>query len=184
MSAGIATSLRQGMKRAILLLVAWSVACCSAALVQPPRGVSRRAALLGATTAVPPVFSPLAAAADAPNLEFTTARSGVQWADAKVGTGAAFQNGQRVAIDYVMSTTGARYGAKIDSTKDRQAPYSWTLGDGTTILGLEEAILGGENIPPMLPGGVRRIIVPSELAYADLAYALVVVPPCTASPLG
>ena len=53
--------------------------------------------------------------------------------------------GQRVAIDYVMSTTGARYGAKIDSTVDRQAPYAWTLGDGSTIKGLELAITGSEG---------------------------------------
>ena len=72
-----------------------------------------------------------------------------------------------------MSTTGARYGAKIDSTVDRQAPYAWTLGDGSTIKGLELAITGGEGVPPMLPGGIRRVIIPSNpksnLAYSDLA---------------
>ena len=77
--------------------------------------------------------------------------------------------GQRVAVDYVMSTTGARYGSKIDATKDRNEPYSWVLGDGTTIVGLEQAILGGDGVPPMLPGGVRRLIVPAELAYIDKA---------------
>ena len=122
---------------------------------------------------------------------------GFQYADVKVGSGSAPAPGQRVAIDYVMSTTGARYGAKIDSTVDRQAPYSWTLGDGTTIRGLELAVAGGEGVPPMLPGGVRRgaplpassgpllramphvrlrraaVIIPSNptsnLAYSDLA---------------
>ena len=107
--------------------------------------------------------------ADSPNLEFSTSSTGLKWADAKIGSGPAFVNGQRVAIDYVMSTTGARYGTKIDSTKDRQAPYSWTLGDGSTILGLEQGILGGDGVPAMLPGGVRRLLVPPELAYADLA---------------
>jgi hypothetical protein len=70
-----------------------------------------------------------------------------------------------------MSTTGARYGAKIDSTVDRQAPYAWTLGDGSTIAGLELAIIGDQSagVPPMLPGGVRRVIIPSKLAYEDLA---------------
>ena len=70
-----------------------------------------------------------------------------------------------------MSTTGARYGSKIDSTVDRQAPYAWTLGDGSTIAGLELAIIGDESagVPPMLPGGVRRVIIPSKLAYEDLA---------------
>ena len=54
-----------------------------------------------------------------------------------------------------------------------QAPYAWTLGDGSTISGLELAISGGDGVPPMLPGGVRRVIIPSNaqsnLAYAELA---------------
>ena len=129
-----------------------------------PRSLTRRS-VFGAAFAL----TPLAVAADQSSLEFKTAKSGIQYADAKPGTGEAFVKGERVAIDYVMSTTGARYGAKIDSTKDRNEPYAWVLGDGSTILGLEEAILGGDGIPPMLPGGVRRLIVPSELAYADLA---------------
>ena len=72
-------------------------------------------------------------------LQFSTAPSGVQWADAKVGTGTSFSVGSRVSIDYVMSTTGARYGSKIDSTVARNAPYSRTLGDGSTIDGLRIA---------------------------------------------
>ena len=95
--------------------------------------------------------------------------TGFQYADAKVGTGAPLKAGEKVTIDYVMSTSGARYGAKIDSTVDRQQPYRWTLGDGSTIEGLELAITGGDGIPPMQPGGVRRVIIPSNLAYADLA---------------
>ena len=73
----------------------------------------------------------------------------------------------RVEERRLRSTTGARYGTKIDSTKDRNAPYRWTLGDGSTIAGLEQAIIGGNGVPPMLPGGVRRIVVPSKLAYVD-----------------
>jgi hypothetical protein len=131
----------------------------------PPRLLLTRRSVFGAALAL----TPLVAAADGASLEFKTTSSGLQFADAKVGSGQAFVAGDRVAIDYVMSTTGARYGTKIDSTKDRNAPYSWVLGDGSTILGLEEAILGAKGIPPMLPGGVRRLIVPAELAYADLA---------------
>ena len=67
--------------------------------------------------------------------------------------------GQAISIDYVMSTTGARYGSKIYSTQDAGAPYRWKLGDGSTIPGLEEAVLS------MNPGGIRRLIIPSKLAY-------------------
>jgi hypothetical protein len=107
------------------------------------------------------------------DLQFNTADSGLQWADAKVGTGTPLREGSKVAIDYIMSTTGARYGSKIDSTVDRNEPYCWTLGDGSTIAGLEQAIMGdGKELPPMRPGGVRRVIIPSSLAYAALARPL------------
>lgn len=97
----------------------------------------------------------------APNLDFITTPTGLQYADVKKGTAASPPptDGQVISIDYVMSTTGARYGSKIYSTVDAGAPYRWKLGDGSTILGLEEAVRG------MNPGGVRRVIIPSKLAY-------------------
>jgi hypothetical protein len=137
--------------------------------------VGRRAiAPLLAAAISQPVLRPQAARAIDLNFQFAKAIDpNFQFADVKIGSGSAPVAGQKVAIDYVMSTTGARYGAKIDSTQDRQAPYSWTLGDGTTIKGLELAVMGGEGMPPMLPGGVRRVIIPSNpqsnLAYSDLA---------------
>ena len=95
-----------------------------------------------------------------PNLKFTTSSSGLQYADVKKGSGSSSPtDGQNVSVDYVMSTTGARYGSKIYSTQDAGAPYRWKLGDGTTIPGLEEAV------KDMTPGGIRRVIIPSKLAY-------------------
>jgi len=65
-----------------------------------------------------------------------------------------------------MSSTGAARGAKIYSTTDLSLPYTWTLGDGSTIKGLELAVAGGDGVPPMLPGGVRRVIISSsKLGY-------------------
>lgn len=58
-----------------------------------------------------------------------------------------------------MSTTGARYGSKIYSTVDAGSPYRWVLGDGSTLPGLEEAV------STMKPGGIRRVIIPSDLGY-------------------
>ena len=157
---------RQALRRALLLVAA-------AAALKP---LQRRAALSGLTSAA--LTQTLPARAD--ELSFSKARNGLEYADAKVGSGSPFRTGQRVAVDYVMSTTGARYGSKIDATKDRNEPYSWVLGDGTTILGLaqcilifrriigsarltgtlrtgpEQAILGGDGVPPMLHTGARR----------------------------
>ena len=162
--------------RLMTLTALLSTSCCALA----PRHMSRRSLLSttapGAAAAAAAAAVSPAAAKDAagPSLQFSTAPSGVQWADAKVGTGTSFSVGSRVSIDYVMSTTGARYGSKIDSTVDRNAPYSWTLGDGSTIDGLEQAILGDDKggMPPMRPGGVRRVIIPSALAYEGLAKPL------------
>eukprot|EP00558_Chaetoceros_sp_UNC1202_P013783 CAMPEP_0197236912 /NCGR_PEP_ID=MMETSP1429-20130617/3892_1 /TAXON_ID=49237 /ORGANISM="Chaetoceros sp., Strain UNC1202" /LENGTH=219 /DNA_ID=CAMNT_0042695805 /DNA_START=26 /DNA_END=685 /DNA_ORIENTATION=+ len=120
----------------------------------------------GATTIKP---NPSNASPEAPALNFATSKSGIQWADAKVGTGQTPQLGTTASIDYVLSTTGARYGTYIYKTADKGAPYRWTMGDGTTIAGLEETILGGEGMTPMLAGGIRRVIIPSQLAYQALA---------------
>mmetsp|Transcript_31266 Transcript_31266/g.67177 ORF Transcript_31266/g.67177 Transcript_31266/m.67177 type:complete len:210 (-) Transcript_31266:254-883(-) len=140
-----------------------------------PAGVDRRAAtsLFALAIASTRPFAAVLPASSA-ELDFkTVGPTGFQYADVKLGSGPPPTKGQRVAIDYVMSTTGARYGTKIDSTQDRQAPYSWTLGDGSTIAGVELAVAGGGEVPPMQPGGIRRAIIPSNavtnLAYADLA---------------
>eukprot|EP00980_Cylindrotheca_fusiformis_P003435 scaffold770_cov109-Cylindrotheca_fusiformis.AAC.2 len=111
--------------------------------------------------------STVAAAAD---LRFETSKTGLQYADAKLGSGQPLKQGMSATIDYVLSTTGARYGSKIFGTADKDTPYRWTLGDGSTIVGIELAILGnGEDVTPMLPGGIRRVVIPQNLGYQKLA---------------
>ncbi|CAB9530891.1 Peptidyl-prolyl cis-trans isomerase [Seminavis robusta] len=115
--------------------------------------------------------SPSSAAAGSNGLPLTTApSSGLKWADAKVGSGQPLSAGAPASIDYSMASTGGRF-PQIYTTKDKGAPYRWKLGDGSTISGVELAILGDEKdgIPPMLPGGIRRVIIPSTLGYESLA---------------
>lgn len=131
-------------------------------------GASLTAGIL-ATTAIP-VEPSNAAGGGGADLSFRTAASGLQWADARVGTGKPLETGTTATIDYVMSTTGARYGTKIFKTADLDQPYRWTLGDGTTIAGIEQAILGtSDGVDPMRPGGIRRIVIPQSLGYTKLA---------------
>jgi hypothetical protein len=120
--------------------------------------------LAAVTTLLPTITNAAAPPNAAPNLDFITTSTGLQYADIKTGatTSAPPKDGQLISIDYVMSTTGARYGSKIYSTQDAGAPYRWTLGDGSTIPGLEEAVRG------MNPGGIRRVIIPSKLAYQSI----------------
>ena len=120
--------------------------------------LGRRAALALA------VGSPLAAIAATTLPPFELSTTGLQWADLRAGTGSPLERGQRVTIDYIMTRRG---GAKIHSTVQAQQPFSFELGDGTVIAGLEQAVGGGGGVPPMLPGGARRIIVPMALGYGS-----------------
>mmetsp|Transcript_47565 Transcript_47565/g.54940 ORF Transcript_47565/g.54940 Transcript_47565/m.54940 type:complete len:230 (+) Transcript_47565:91-780(+) len=95
-------------------------------------------------------------------LVFSTSVSGgkqFQYADAKLGEGDPKKVGDPVVINYVMSSTGLSNGVKIYSTQDSGVPYQWVLGDKSTIAGLEQAVAGGDGVPPMLPGGIRRVII-------------------------
>ena len=99
--------------------------------------------------------------ANAADLVFYSSSSGksFQYADAKMGEGDPKKMGDPVVINYVMSSTGLANGVKIYSTADSGIPYQWVLGDRSTIAGLEQAIAGGDGVPPMLPGGIRRVII-------------------------
>lgn len=93
------------------------------------------------------------------DLKMTRTASGLQYADVREGSGEFPRPGTKVTLDYVMMTTGARFGNKIDSTKDRDEPFSFTLGDKNVIAGLQE------GVSSMRAGGVRRLIIPASLGY-------------------
>ena len=54
----------------------------------------------------------------------------------------------------------------MHSTREAGEPFSWTLGDGSVIEGLELAVGGGGGLPPMLVGGAR-VIVPMARGYGS-----------------
>ena len=150
------------MMRALLVVL---LATATSAL----RLVDRRQALraLTAASGAAPLAARAAAAPPSSEPETVALASGLSYQDFKVGPGSAPAKGQRVTVDYVMSTTGARYGAKIYSTKDadegRGRPFSFVLGDPSVIAGLNEAVA------TMKGGGVRRVYVPASLGYTSLA---------------
>ena len=103
------------MMRALLVVL---LATATSAL----RLVDRRHALraLTAASGAAPLAARAAAAPPSSEPETVALASGLSYQDFKVGPGSAPAKGQRVTVDYVMSTTGARYGAKIYSTKDAE----------------------------------------------------------------
>ena len=80
--------------------------------------------------------------------------NGMKVWDVKEGEGDAVKAGANVQVNYVGWTTA---GKKFDSSIDRKKSISFSL-DGV-IKGW------GEDVPGMKPGGVRRLIIPPELAY-------------------
>ena len=86
----------------------------------------------------------------------------LQTTDLVVGTGAEATTGRSLTVHY----TGWLYkasavdnkGTKFDSSVDRGAPFSFTLG-GNVIAGWNQGIVG------MKVGGQRRLIIPPSLGY-------------------
>jgi len=78
--------------------------------------------------------------------------------DVKTGDGAEAQNGSTVSVHYVGTLQS---GVKFDSSRDRGEPFVFTIGAGQVIQGWELGITG------MKVGGVRKLVIPPELAYGE-----------------
>jgi FKBP-type peptidyl-prolyl cis-trans isomerase FkpA len=87
-----------------------------------------------------------------------TTNSGLKYEDIKVGEGAKAEKGDRVEVHY---TGWLKDGKKFDSSKDRGEPFVFPLGAGRVIKGWDEGVQG------MKVGGVRKLIIPPELAYGE-----------------
>ncbi|RQV96942.1 FKBP-type peptidyl-prolyl cis-trans isomerase, partial [bacterium] len=97
-----------------------------------------------------------------------TTESGLQYIDIKVGDGASPQTGDQVSVHY----TGwlLANGRKFDSSKDRQQPFMFPLGQGRVIKGWDEGVAS------MKVGGLRQLIIPSELGYGNRGAGAVIPP--------
>ncbi len=85
-----------------------------------------------------------------------TTDSGLKYIDEKEGTGEVAKKGDAVTVHY---TGWLKNGKKFDSSRDRDEPFTFTLGAGEVIKGWDEGVAG------MKIGGKRKLIIPSELAY-------------------
>jgi peptidylprolyl isomerase len=90
--------------------------------------------------------------------ETVTTESGLQYIDITIGTGPAAVPGDSLAVDYTGWTQADNQ--LFDSSIGR-TPFTLVLGAGEVIDGWDEGLVG------MQQGGMRRLIIPPDLAYGE-----------------
>jgi FKBP-type peptidyl-prolyl cis-trans isomerase len=82
--------------------------------------------------------------------------TGLKYLELKPGTGPSPQAGQTAVVHYTGWLTD---GKKFDSSRDRNQPFEFPVGQGRVIKGWDEGVAS------MKVGGVRKLIIPPELGY-------------------
>ena len=84
----------------------------------------------------------------------TTTASGLVYEELLVGDGDEAAAGHHVTVHYTGWLTD---GTKFDSSKDRDDPFVFGLGQGQVIKGWDEGVAG------MKVGGKRKLTIPPQL---------------------
>jgi len=89
--------------------------------------------------------------------------------DLVTGTGPAAKSGDALTVRYVgvSYSTGKEFDA---SWKTKENMFPFTLGEGMVIQGWDKGIVG------MKVGGRRQLVIPPDLAYADMGSGELVKP--------
>ena len=82
--------------------------------------------------------------------------SGLGIEEITIGEGVPAAAGKRVTVHY---TGWLIDGTKFDSSKDRNDPFEFGLGQGKVIRGWDEGVQG------MKVGGKRKLTIPPQLGY-------------------
>jgi len=116
----------------------------------------------------------LIAMSTAANAETVTLPSGLKYQDEVVGTGPEPKAGQQVTVQYTgwLDEAGKK-GKKFDSSRDRNQPFSFTIGAGQVIQGWDQGVM------TMKTGGKRTLIIPPELGYGARGAGGVIPPNAT-----
>ncbi len=85
-----------------------------------------------------------------------TTPSGLKYVEIAEGTGDTPAKGQTVSVHY---TGTLESGKKFDSSRDRNQPFEFQIGEGQVIKGWDE------GLSTMKVGGRRKLIIPADLGY-------------------
>jgi len=100
----------------------------------------------------------------------TTTASGLVYEELVVGDGDEAAAGHHVTVHYTGWLTD---GTKFDSSKDRDDPFVFGLGQGQVIKGWDEGVAG------MKVGGKRKLTIPPQLGYGARGAGGVIPPNAT-----
>ena len=100
----------------------------------------------------------------------TTTVSGLVYEELVVGDGDEASAGHHVTVHYTGWLTD---GTKFDSSKDRDDPFVFGLGQGQVIKGWDEGVAG------MKVGGKRKLTIRPELGYGARGAGGVIPPNAT-----
>ncbi len=118
----------------------------------------------GATTPTP------IASAGAKIGETVKLPGGLEYSDLVIGAGAEAKSGHTIVVHYTGTLTD---GAKFDSSRDRDTPFSFLLGGGQVIKGWDEGFKG------MRVGGKRKLVIPPSMGYGEAGAGGVIPPNAT-----
>jgi len=100
----------------------------------------------------------------------------LQKIDVKAGSGAEAVKGKAVVVHYtgwLYDPVTSQKGAKFDSSRDRNEPFVFPLGQGRVIRGWDEGVQG------MKVGGQRTLIIPPDMGYGERGAGGVIPPNAT-----
>lgn len=142
--------------------------------------VTKNCFLSPSAPAIPAIYTastpPAAGPTTSPPISGTpvSLKGGLQYVDMKVGTGAVVKSGQTINVNYTgwIASTCQKFDSSFDSHPDPNGgpaqppqPFSTAIGQGQVIPGWDE------GIPGMKVGGIRRLYIPSALAYGSQGQA-------------
>jgi peptidylprolyl isomerase len=89
-----------------------------------------------------------------------TTKSGLQYIDQVVGTGATPATGQTVTVNYTgQLTDGTKFDSNVDPKFGHVSPFQFQIGTHQVIAGWDE------GLSTMKVGGKRQLIIPANLGY-------------------
>jgi hypothetical protein len=134
---------------AIVVFAAAAGGCTS--LTEPPGGAG--------SNARPSAFQPSEAARQVAAAALAPAAEGsLQITDQVVGTGREAKSGDTVSVHYVGTLTN---GSEFDSSRGRNMPFTFRLGQGQVIKGWDDGVAG------MKVGGKRKLVIPPSMGYGE-----------------